>query len=195
MREKNCGVLLYIGRLGLFEEVTWVEIWRVRLNQTFGELGKEHYRHWYKLVEEWQVVIVKTDKHLSLWWLCNYCSLNTIVSWLVNRKIIEFYYHQNYHLIEKPVITFLKFRCISELSWKFLKNTNTQVFLYFFFCQSSRYISNEQPCLKNWLYEDLLLLSSLFHFFYFIFSAPISFSLCFPISPSLLCFMMFFLRP
>ena len=94
-------------------------------------------------------------------------------------------YHQNYHLIEKPVITFLKFRCISELSWKFLKNTNTQVFLYFFFCQSSRYISNEQPCLKTTgQHKELLLLSSLFHFFYFIFSAPISFSLCFPISPS-----------
>ena len=45
---------------------------------------------------------------------------------------------------------------------------------FYLFCQSSRYVSNEQPCLKNWLYEDLLLLSSLFHFFYFIFSAPIS---------------------
>ena len=55
-----------------------------------------------------------------------------------------------------------------------------------FFLQSSRHVSNEQPCLKTIrLYEVLLLLSSLFHFFYFIFSAPISFSLCFPISPSL----------
>ena len=33
------------------------------------------------------------------------------------------------------------------------------------------------------LYDDLL--SSLFHIFYFIFSAPISFSLWFPVSPSL----------
>ena len=40
------------------------------------------------------------------------------------------------------------------------------------------YVSNEQPCLKTTrLYDDLLLLSSLFHFFYLIFSAPISFSL------------------
>jgi len=38
------------------------------------------------------------------------------------------------------------------------------------------------------LYYDLLLLSSLFHFFYFIFSAPISVSLCFPISRFLLLF-------
>ena len=54
----------------------------------------------------------------------------------------------------------------------------------------TRYISNEQLCLKTTgLYEDLLLLSSLFHFFYFIFSAPISFNVCFPISPSLLFFL------
>ena len=37
------------------------------------------------------LLIVKTDKHLLLLWLCNYYSLNTTVSWLVNRKIIEFY--------------------------------------------------------------------------------------------------------
>ena len=52
--------------------------------------------------------------------------------------------------------------------------------------QSYRCVSNEQPCLKTTgLYDNLLLLSSLFHFFYFIFSAPNSFSLCFLISPSL----------
>ena len=39
------------------------------------------------------------------------------------------------------------------------------------------------------LHDDLLF--SLFHFFYFIFSAPISLSLCFPISPSLFFFLMF----
>ena len=77
--------------------------------------------------------------------------------------------------------------------------------------QSSRYVSNEQPCLKTTgICDDLLFLSSfLFHIqcshfvqlsyselpfhlvsislFYFIFSAPISFSLCFPISSSLFC--------
>ena len=81
---------------------------------------------------------------------------------------------------------FLKSRCISKLSWNFLKNTNAQVLLFFFFSQSSRYVSNEQPCLKTTgLYENLLLLSSLFHSFYFIFSAPISLSLCVPIFPFL----------
>ena len=56
----------------------------------------------------------------------------------------------------------------------------------FFFLQSSRYVSNEQSCLKiTGLYDDLLLLSSLFHFFYFIFSTSVSFSLCSPISTSL----------
>ena len=55
----------------------------------------------------------------------------------------------------------------------------------FFFWPEFQHVSNEQRCLKTTrLYEDLL--SSLFHFFYFIFSAPISFSLCFPVSPSLL---------
>ena len=55
--------------------------------------------------------------------------------------------------------------------------------------QNTRCVSHKQACLKtSGLYDDLLLLSHLFHFFYFIFSAPISFCLCSPISPSLLFF-------
>ena len=51
-----------------------------------------------------------------------------------------------------------------------------------FFLHSSRYVSNEQSYLKpTGLYDDLILLSSLFHVFYYIFTAFISFSLCFPI--------------
>ena len=70
-----------------------------------------------------------------------------------------------------------------------------QILRYCFFLQSSRYVSNEQSCLKTTgLYDDLLLLFSLFHFFYFIFSVPISSSLCSPISPSLF-FLTFFLKP
>ena len=54
---------------------------------------------------------------------------------------------------------------------------------FFFFLQSSSCGSNEQ-CLKTiGLYDDLLLLCSLLHVFYFIFSAPILLS--FPISPPL----------
>ena len=46
---------------------------------------------------------------------------------------------------------------------------------------------------NNWTYDDLL--PSLFHFLYRIFSAPISFSLCFPSSPSLFfLLLMFFLK-
>ena len=45
------------------------------------------------------------------------------------------------------------------------------------------------------LYDDLLLLSGLFHFSYFIFSGTISFSLYSPITPSLLYVLMFFLKP
>ena len=49
---------------------------------------------------------------------------------------------------------FLQSRCISELSWNFLKNANDQVLL--FFLQSSRYVSIEQSCSKTTgLYDDL----------------------------------------
>ena len=48
-------------------------------------------------------------------------------------------------------------------------------------------VFKEQSCFTG-LYDDLLLISNLFHFFYFIFSAPISFSLCFPVSPPPLLF-------
>ena len=62
------------------------------------------------------------------------------------------------------------------------------------FLQNSRYVSNEQPCLKTTgLYDDLLLLSSLSHFLCLISSVPISLSLCFLISFSLL-FLMFSLK-
>ena len=57
-----------------------------------------------------------------------------------------------------------------------------------FFLQSSSCVANEQ------LYWRTTALSGLFHFFYFMFTAPISLRLCFPVSPSLL-FLMFFLKP
>ena len=62
--------------------------------------------------------------------------------------------------------------------------------------QSSRCVANEQPCLKTTrLCDDLLLLPTSFQFFYLIFSAPVSFSLWFPISPSLPFFFFFLLKP
>ena len=77
-----------------------------------------------------------------------------------------------------------------RIIWKFFKKYKwSGIAFFFFFLQSSRYVSSEQSCLKTtWLYDDILLLSSLFDCFYFIFIASISFSLCFPISPSLLLF-------
>ena len=61
--------------------------------------------------------------------------------------------------------------------------------------QISRCIPSKQSCLKKTgLYDDLLLLSSLFHIFYFIFSALTLFSLCFLISPFLLL-LLFSLKP
>ena len=63
------------------------------------------------------------------------------------------------------------------------------------FLQSSRYISIEQPCLKtSGLYNYPLLLSSSFHFFYFIVSAPISFILCSPILHLFIYFFIFLLK-
>ena len=74
-----------------------------------------------------------------------------------------------------------------RLSWSFLKNTNTQVLLFF-----SRpldvFLMNSYVWKTTGLYDDLLLLDSLFHFFYFIFSAPISLSLYSPISLCLLLY-------
>ena len=58
-----------------------------------------------------------------------------------------------------------------------MKNTNAQVL---FFLQNCRCNSNEQPCLKtSGLYDDVLLISSLFYSLYF--NSVLSFSLCFPI--------------
>ena len=62
-----------------------------------------------------------------------------------------------------------------------------------FFLQSSRCVSDEQLYLKaTGVYDDFLLLSNLFHFFSFMFSAPMSLGLCFPIS--LFYFLTFFLK-
>ena len=109
-------------------------------------------------------------------WLCNNYSLNSIVSWLVNRKTL---YYQNYHLIEKSVITFQNqnyLRIFDKHKWPGVA----------FFLQSSMCISNERPCLKaTGVFDGLLLSFSLFQFFYFLFSASILFSLCFPVSLSL----------
>ena len=73
-------------------------------------------------------------------------------------------YHQNYHLIEKPVITFniqMKIRVILEFFEKY-KGPDTA-----FFLQSSRYISNEYSCLKTTrLYDDLLLFCFTFSILY-----------------------------
>ena len=70
---------------------------------------------------------------------------------------------------------------ISVLKVKNILNSIPIVFL-----QSSRCVSNEQPCLRATGQHDGLWFSSrLLHFFYSIFSAPVSLSPCFPIFPSL----------
>ena len=102
-----------------------------------------------------------------------------------NNRIL---YHQNYHLIEDPGILF-KIHT-HTIFWKI------QMSRYcFFFHQSSRYVSNEQPHLKTTgLCEELLLYRVCFTF-------SISYSVLpfhlvyFPISSSLLFFYIFFLKP
>ena len=84
-------------------------------------------------------------------------------------------YHPELGTNRKTCNHFLKSRYVSELSWYFFEKYKCSGIA--FFLQSSRYVSIEQPCLKtNGLYDDPLLLSSLFYFCHFIFSAPISFT-------------------
>ena len=95
------------------------------------------------------LLIVKTDKHLLLLWLCNYYLISLYHDWSTEKLWNSI--SPNLAFNRKAYNHFLKSICTSELSWNFLKNTNAQVLLllFFFFCQSSRYVSNEQPCLKR----------------------------------------------
>ena len=86
---------------------------------------------------------------------------------------------------------FLKSRCISELSWNFFEKHKCSGIA--FSPELQIYVSNGQSCLQTTgLYDDLLLLSSLFHFFYFIFS--VYFHLVYVLQ-FLHLFLMFFFKP
>ena len=105
-------------------------------------------------------------------------------------------YHQSYHLIEKPVNTLFKIQMRIRVILEFFEKYSCLGITFFFtragFIRNPD-VSSEQSCFKTTeLHEDLSLLSSLFHFFYFKFSVTISFSLCFPISRSLLFFFLCF---
>ena len=100
---------------------------------------------------------------------------------MVNRKNNRTLYHQNWDLIEKPVITF-KIQMHIRSTLKFFEKYKCSSIAFF---SKAPDVSNEQSCLKTIGLHDLLLLPSLFHFFYFIISTPISFRLCSPISPTL----------
>ena len=76
--------------------------------------------------------------------------------------------------------------------WNFLKTTNAQVL---FFSPELQIVSSEQLCLKTTgLFEDLLPLSNLLHFFYFIFSAHSHFIQFMFFDISMSFFFMFFLK-
>ena len=89
--EKNPGSWWWIWRPGMLQSMGSQRVghdWETELNW----LNHVPIIAWncnYLFLFVW-LLIVKTDKHLLLLWLCNYYSLNTIVSWLVNRKIMEF---------------------------------------------------------------------------------------------------------
>ena len=73
---------------------------------------------------------------------------------------------------------------------EFFEKRNAQGLLFF---SKAPDVSNEPPCLKTTgLYDYILLLITLFHYFCFIFSAPISFMFS---NFSNSCFFMFFLKP
>ena len=92
-------------------------------------------------------------------------------------------YHQNQDLTEKPVTIFkiqMHFRIILKFFEKY-KCTGIA-----FFLQSTRYVSNEQSCLKTTgLYDYLYFYLDCFTFS-ISYSVLLSFTLCSPISPTLL---------
>ena len=107
-------------------------------------------------------------KELNITGLLNHNNKHCIMSGQQKNNVIL--YHQKYHLLEKSVITFWNPNASQNYLGIFWKMTR-----YCFFLQSHRFVFNVQPYLKTTaLYDDLLLLSSLFHFFCFIFSIPIS---------------------
>ena len=72
------------------------------------------------------------------------------------------------------------YRLLQYIDYSFLCYTVKHCLLHIYCVLKTK----DLTCYSYKLTDDLL--SSLFYSFYFIFSAPISFSLCFPVSPSLL---------
>ena len=96
-----------------------------------------------------------------LWKLINifyYCDYLTVIHW------IPLHNDQSTESNRKTWYHFLKSKCTTELFWNFFFETCKCPGIAIL--QSSRCVSNEQSCLKTTgLYDDLLLLSSLFHFY------------------------------
>ena len=110
---------------------------------------------------------------INIFYYCDNVSIVHLIPLYHEKKIVELCIYSICNCVlllklpfsRKTCYHHLKSRCITELSWNFLKNTN-----------ASKYVSIEQPCLKTTrLYDNLLFLSNLFHFSYFIFSVLISF--------------------
>ena len=182
-------------------------------------------------------------KLINIFYYCDYATITHLIplyhDWSTEKNNRTLY-HQNWDLIEKPVITF-KIQMHIRIILKCFEKYKCSSIAFF---SRAPDVSNEQSCLKAiGLHDDLLLLSSfftgegngtplqysclenpmdggawwaavygvaqsrtglkrlssssLFHFFYFIISAPISFSLCSPMSPTLFFFfpLMFFIKP
>ena len=74
------------------------------------------------------LLIVKTDKHLLLLWLCNCYSFDTMChDWSTENNRISWKQPFN----RKTCNHFLKSRCMLELSWNFLKSKNAQILFSF----------------------------------------------------------------
>ena len=82
----------------------------------------------------------------------------------------------------------LKSRHRTELSWNILKNANAQIKLFF---SKASDVFLMAAVLKGFWTTCWSFTFSLFRFFYFMFSAPVSFTLCFPISLSLFVLLLF----
>ena len=102
-------------------------------------------------------------KLINIFYYCDYVTITHLIplyhDWSTEKNNRTLY-HQNWDLIEKPVITF-KIQMHIRIILKYFEKYKCSSIAFF---SRASDVSNEQSCLKAiGLHDDLLLLSSLFH--------------------------------